>query len=162
MKKNWVLILLVAFVAFGCATTPRVESEFPDGLTWLHTNVSGWPVTTTMSASVSGGTVFVPFDKTSVWPSKNADGAVNANIWAIVNVDGQWYAATWEWLRAGQPQKAAKKLMKTGGEGDHFKVAPLNKWTPKKGEKIGFMVSGLARSNVRNVQERSNVSWVVW
>lgn len=161
-----VLSLIASFVliglGLGCNPLKPAEPEFPNGTKWLHHDVSAWPVTAKMTASVSGGNVNVPFDKTKEWPTKNADGAVNANVWALVNVDGQWYAATWEWLRPGGTSKSVKKLLKTGGEGDHFKVSPLNKWTPKSGEKIGLMVSGLARSNVRNVYERSNVEWVVW
>ena len=162
MKK--MLFGLLLLVCAGCASilpTPP-EPEFPVGTKWLHYDVSAWPVTTKMTASFSGGNVNVPFDRTSVWPTKNADGPVNANVWAIVNVNGKWYAATWEWLRPKGTSKSMKKLLKTGGEGDHFKVAPLNAWKPKSGEKIGLMVSGLARGKDRNVQERSNVEWVVW
>jgi hypothetical protein len=46
--------------------------------------------------------------------------------------------------------------------GDHIKVPPLNRWRPRSGERFGIMVSGLARSTQRNVQERSNVSMVTW
>ena len=49
-----------------------------------------------------------------------------------------------------------------GSLGDHIKVAPLNRWRPRSGERFGIMVSGLARSTQRNVQERSNVSMVTW
>ena len=153
---------ILVLLACGCVALKPPPPEFPAGTKWLHYDVSGWPATAKLTASVADGNVYVPFDKTVVWPTKNADGYVNANVWAIVNVGGQWYAATWEWLKPGAAWKPAKKLLKTQGQGDHFKVAPLNKWRPTSGERIGFMVSGLARSNERNVQERSNVSWVTW
>ena len=165
MKKVMQYCLLVALAALfaGCASfKPTPEPEFPAGLAWLHYNVSAWPVTTKLDAQIADGKILVPFDKTGVWPTKPADGPVNANVWAIVNVKGQWYAATWEWLKPNVAWKTAACLTKTQGKGDHFKVAPLNKWAPKSGERIGFMVSGLARSQARNVSERSNVDWVVW
>ena len=131
--------------------------DIPAGTRFLHSDVSAWPVTASLSAGVSGGTIHMPYDKATAWPA--VDG-LNANPWAIVNLDGQWYAATFEWLRHGQTSKPVGVL--NGSKGDHFKVAPLSGWRPRGGERFGLMVSGLARSAERNVRERSNVSWVVW
>ncbi len=126
---------------------------------WLHHDVSGWPVTTALDASVSkSGVVTLQYDKAKSWQA--VDG-VNANPWVIAKwTDGKWYAATWEWLRQGQTSKDM------GGKswGDHIKVAPLSKWEPKSGETVYMLVSGLARSGTRaegiradprNVSERS-------
>ena len=134
-----------------------VESDIPDGTKFLHADVSSWPVTASLSASVSGSTINMPYSKSKVWP---ANDGVNANPWVFANVGGQWYAATFEWLRYGQTSKPKGVL--DGSMGDHIKVSPLSGWEPTSGERIGFMVSGLARSGVRNVKERSNISWVVW
>lgn len=146
--------------------TPGDGNGWPkelEAVRWLHTNVRDWKVTTTVSPSVAGGMLRMPFDKTLVWPTRQIDGgAVNANPWAIVNIGGQWYAATFEWLRRGDPNKVQGVIDHTGGKGDHFKVSPLNKWTPRRGEQFYIMISGLARSSVRNVQERSNPSKVTW
>lgn len=141
---------------------PETADGIPAGTKWLHTDVSGWPVTTTLSASVSGGTILMPYDKAKVWPgtATSAGDGLNGNPWAIVNINGQWYAATFEWLRHGQTSKPVGVL--DGSKGDHFKVSPLNQWRPRSGERFGIMVSGLARDKTRNVKERSNVSWVVW
>ena len=62
-----------------------------------------------------------------------------------------------EWLRTGQTTKSARSV-----NGDHIKVSPLNRWAPRSGETYGFMVSGLARTEARNVQERTNVLMVRW
>ena len=118
---------------------------------WLHYDVSGWPVTTALDASVSkSGAVTLHYDKARVWPE--VDGAV-ANPWVFVQLDGQWYAATWEWLRPGQQSKDM------GGKswGGHIKRPPLSSWEPKPGERVFMMVSGLARSGTKNVKERSNL-----
>ena len=153
-------------------TTPTEETTtnavanpgFPAGIDgpihWLNTDVSRWSQTASLSASVGGGTINMPYSKSRVWPAR--DG-VNANPWAIVKMsDGQWYAATFEWLKFGQTSKPMCVLAKCEGKGDHFKVPPLSSWTPHSGEKFYIMVSGLARSQSRNVQERSNASLVTW
>ena len=135
-----------------------VESDIPSGTKFLHTDVSGWPVTARLVSSVGGGKVSLAYDKADVWPGKTIDGgSCNANPWVFVDINGQWYAATWEWLRTGQTSKD----MSGKSWGDHIKVSPLSGWEPTKGERVGLMVSGLARSSVRNVKERSNISWVV-
>lgn len=150
----------------GSSTGSDTASNWPEELssvTWLHANVRDWAVTTTIAPSISGGMIRMPFDKSGTWPTKEIDGgAVNANPWAIVKIDGKWYAATYEWFRKGSPNKSMGVLDHTGGYGDHFKVSPLNRWTPKSGEEFYFMVSGLARSSVRNVQERSDPVKVTW
>ena len=132
-------------------------SGIPGSIKWLHTDVSSWPVTASLSASVNGGTINVPYSKSRVWPE--VDG-VNANPWVIVNLNGQWYAATFEYLRVGQTSKPTGVL--DGSMGDHIKVSPLNSWRPRSGERFGLMVSGLARAQQRNVRERSNIVMVTW
>lgn len=146
---------------------PAAPAGWPAELadvTWLHANVRDWPATAQMTASISGGQIRFPYDKANVWPvaTSGTGKGTNANVWAIVPIAGQWYAATWEWLRKGQTSKPTWVLDKSTGKGDHFKVAPLNKWTPRSGERFYLMVSGHARAAGRNVQERSNPSPVVW
>jgi hypothetical protein len=121
---------------------------------WLHTDVSGWAQTAKMNVSFSGDMISLNYDKANVWPGR--DG-LNANPWIFVFQGGVWYGATWEWFRVGQTSKPKRVVA-----GDHIKVSPLNNFKPRSGEIYGFMVSGLARSSTRNVQERSNVDLVVW
>ena len=142
--------------ATGTTTNSLWHPEITGTVKLLHTDVSSWPVTASLHASV-GGTINLPYSKAKVWPA--VDG-VNANPWVFVNLDGQWYAATFEWLRQGQTSKPKGVL--DGSMGDHIKVAPLSSWRPHSGERIGLMVSGLARTKMRNVQERSNVVMVTW
>jgi hypothetical protein len=130
-------------------------AEINGPIQWLHTDVSGWAQTASLSASVGGGTINMPYSKARVWPAM--DG-LNANPWVIVNLNGQWYAATFEWFRFGQTAKPMSVL----SGGGHIKVAPLSGWRPRSGERIGLMVSGLARTTMRNVKERSNVVMVTW
>ena len=141
----------------GTTTGGLWPAEITGPIHWLHTDVSGWPVTASLSASV-GGTINMPYSKARVWPA--VDG-VNANPWVIVKwTDGRWYAATFEWLRFGQTSKPVGVL--DGSRGDHIKKPPLSNWRPHSGERFGIMVSGLARDGTRNVLERSNVVMVTW
>ena len=135
--------------------------EIRGPIQWLNPvgDITSWAETASLEAHVGGGTISMPYSKSRAWPAQ--DG-VNANPWAIVNINGQWYAGTFEYLRAGQVAKPMGVLSKTGGFGDHFKVAPLSSWSPRSGERFGIMVSGLARGSLRNVKERSNISMVTW
>ncbi|MGD9782368.1 MAG: hypothetical protein AB7V14_09485 [Kiritimatiellia bacterium] len=142
----------------GVSTAGAWPAEITGSIQWLHTDVSAWPVTASLSASVGSSTINMPYDKAKVWPA--VDG-VNANPWVIVKwTDGQWYAATFEWFRYGQTSKPKGVL--DGSKGDHIKKPPLSSWRPSSGERFGIMVSGLARTETRNVKERSNVSMVTW
>ena len=142
--------------AGGASTNGLYPAEITGAVRWLHTDVSSWPVTAGMSASV-GSSINFPYSKTEAWPE--VDG-VNANCWVFANVNGTWYAATFEWLRRGQTSKPKGVL--DGSMGDHIKVSPLSGWRPASGERIGLMVSGLARTQLRNVKERSNIVMVTW
>ena len=95
------------------------------------------------------------YDKAKVW---HAVAGANANPWVFVNLNGQWYAATFEYLRHGQTAKPMSVL----NSRDHIKVSPLDKWRAHSGERIGLMVSGLVRGGYRNVKERSNIVMVTW
>ncbi len=141
----------------------RFPAEIDGPIKWLHTDVSNWPVTARMTASVADGKISFPYNKSSVWPGAEipGGGTGNGNPWVIVKwTDGKWYAATFEWLRVGQTWKPVGVL--DGSKGDHIKKSPLSGWRPHRGERFGIMVSGLARDSRRNVQERSNVDMVTW
>ena len=133
-------------------------SEFPDGITWLHPDVSSWPVTSGLSVSVGTSRITLDYDKANVWPAREEAGAtVNANPWVVAEIDGTWYAGTWEWMRYGQ---TVKNRVINGG---HVKRSPMDgDWEPEQGQRFGIFVSGLIRGRTRNVQERTELVWVVW
>ncbi len=141
---------------------PPVRRDVPadlQGITWLHTDVSGWPQSATLhSVTVNGGQICLDYDHANVWPGVDHVGAfVNANPWVFIYHEDRWWAATWEWMRHGQTCKSRAAVA-----GDHIKRDPFRQWQPRSGEWYGFMVSGLARDAVRNASERTNVVMVQW
>ena len=144
------------------------EPQSPPGppnlneVTWLHTDVSQWAQTGTLSTvGVSADQICLDYNKANSWPIKDFNGVeVVGNPWIFIWEDERWYAATWEWLRPAQICKSRSAVA-----GDHIKQSPFNgdpHWTPKSGETYWFMVSGLARSALRNVEERTNLRKIVW
>ena len=85
------------------------------------------------------------------------------SVWVFANVGGQWYASTFEYLRPGQTVKKSNTV-----SGTYIKRPPFlgggTNWRPSNGEFLGFMVSGLARFSLGNVNvaERSNVFCLRW
>jgi hypothetical protein len=125
-------------------------------VTWLHTNVSGWAVTSQItSASIGDPPICIRHTKAGQWPVR--DG-LEGNPWIFVNLDGRWYAATYEWLRSGQICKGIHR----DNIGAHIERPPLDSWRPRSGETVGLMVSAHARSGSPTVRERSNIVLVRW
>ena len=76
----------------------------------------------------------------------------------LVNpLDGDWYAATFQWLRPGNTARERRVV-----NGDHIKQPPLQSWSPIAGETYYFMVSGIARNGPNGTQERSNIVAMKW
>jgi hypothetical protein len=138
-------------------TFPRLSD-----ISWLHTNVSGWTQTSTITAIVFfKDAVEVKHTMAGKWPTfKNEKGKlIEGNPWVIGFFEGKWYAATYEWLEKGQ----TKKYVTADDIGEHTKKEPLRyKWNPQPGEVVGFMISGTARDNNRTAQERSDIVFVKW
>ena len=130
---------------------------------WMHTNVAGWKVTAKLSSvTFKGGLICLNHDKAGVWSNNKINAViVNANPWVFIWHKGQWYGATWEWMRPNQTCKNRSSVA-----GDHIKKKPFDAasgWKPKSGQVLYFMVSGLARmSSITNVKERSKPVKVIW
>ena len=134
------------------------------GLKWLHADASNWKVSSTVtSVSVSSTQICINHTKAGGWPVR--DG-LEGNPWIVAQVNGTWYAATYEWLRPGQVCKGLGVPNDypniASALGPHIKVSPLNNWVPKSGETVYFFVSTFARAGVRSSDERSNIVKVIW
>jgi len=131
---------------------------------WLHTNVSGWRQTSTITSVTLGAPpICIDHTKRGRWPAGNFSGSgaiVDSNLWVFANIGGTWYAATWEWLRAGTTCKNfGASDFRTHVNG----ASPLSSWTPRSGERIGLMVSTPARLGPAGpVHERTNVVLRTW
>ena len=104
------------------------------------------------------------YDKANEWPVTTIQGSSGAvevvgNPWVFIKHEGQWYAATWEWLRPGQTCKDKNSVA-----GDHIKQSPFVEmdWTPTPGQTYWLMVSAPARMGQMSVAERSNLLPLVW
>lgn len=131
-------------------------------LIWLYPDISGWEITSELSVSFSGTNVCLEYDKKDEWPVVQIFGTTDvvANAWVFAETRGQWYAATFEWMRPGQTCKAQAAV-----EGGHIKRNPFEAdgWTPESGEELYFMVSGLIRNpTYSNVMERTNIVRATW
>ena len=161
-------------VAIASIALVEPQGQFPPPLDlsqvqWLHTNVTAWPQTSTLSSvTVNPSTICLDHDQASSWTAVNiAPGVdVNANPWVFIwrpdlaGSSGTWYGATWEWMR---PNQVCKQRYAVAG--DHIKRDPYHitsGWAPSPGETLHFMVSGLARGVERNQEERSNVVQINW
>lgn len=139
----------------GTTTNSLWPAEIDGPIHWLHHDVSKWPVTASIHVSFSGNRINFPYSKSKVWSA--VDG-VNGNPWVIAKIDGTWYAATFEWLSFGQTSKPTSTV-----GGGNIKAAPMDgNWAPRSGQRVGIMVSGLARSKTRNVEERTEMIMVTW
>lgn len=143
-------------------SAPRDELNL-EQVRWLHSNVSSWPRASTVTKTFIGDPpICIEHTKSSVWPSIASRGtktAVAGNPWIFAKVDGQWYGATFEWLRSGQ----TCKQISAADLGPHIKKSPLDGWVPTSGEEIGLMVSTPARAGPEGpVRERSNVVLTRW
>jgi len=120
-----------------------------------YLNVSKWRETSVLSGvSISENRTNAKHSKSGEWPPYEEGGdSVDSSLWIFVEIQGVWYASTFEYLRPNQYTKGlGYRLIPTW-----TKQRPINTFDLRKGDKVQVMASGLARrSNVKNVKERSN------
>jgi len=133
-----------------------------DDVEWLHSDVSDWPETSTLSSvSISEDSICLDYDKADDWPVTDYSGVdVVGNPWIFIWQDETWYAGTWEWLRPGQTCKSIDAVAASHIKQDPFPES--SSWVPTSGQSYWFMVSGLARTTLRNAEERTNLVEVIW
>lgn len=137
---------------FGGCSSDQID---PGSVTWLHDNASSWPKTSTLnSITIGPDTVKFPHSKAGQWMTFTVNGELlEGNPWFFANIEGQWYGATWEWLRPGQTSKS----ISPDAYGDHIKRSPMDSWLPEPLETVGFMVSTRARDGVSSGDERTAI-----
>lgn len=143
-------------------TNPQSADDIDlSSVRWHGPDIRSWPITSDLAKVSIGRNVSFPHSKAGQWPKKappSGDGYVEANVWLIANVDGQWHASSFEWLRPGQTSKPAAVV-----NGAHAKASPLSgSWAPKAGDTLYFAVAGLSRGGYTSVQERTAFRKAVW
>lgn len=137
-------------------------ADFPPGTVFLHADISAWPVTATLSASIEPALIRLSYDKARDWPvakTKASDGGdLVGNCHAVIEHDGTWYCVAWDWMRHGQTAKPRSSLR---GSDNHM-PGPLSSFSPQSGARYGFVVSTPSRGQERTANERSNISWLTW
>ena len=148
-----------------------------DKVIWIadEINVSSWRETSqiiSVEITQQGG-ICVNHTQKDTWPGGNENSRVSnqpliASLWAIVKLNGQYYAATWELALRGEtcklghydPNGTLSKLYESVWN-EHFKSGLLrSSWQPRGGGVVGFMASGLARHlHHHSIRERSNIQW---
>ncbi len=137
-------------------------------------DVSGWPQTGTLFLVEQDGagdgpmcTSFTdPGWPDSPWPyGKPGDDpnfGVFANQWYFAKIDGTWYGGAGEWIYRGAGSCKAGQGTRTIGPDSGF-GAPFNRWVPKVGELVGYMITSVARPGVkRTVDQRTNIIVQPW
>ena len=153
-------------------------NEFPDPdndktkgrIVWPNDlNVGEWQRTSQISSidiRVNSGQVSIAHTKTGQWKqtenvgSASVEDPVEGNAWIIVPLNGKGYAAPYDWIGESDPDH----MLDVGNLDGFYQQLPsragvpeLSNWAPVPGDKIGFMVSGLAKNGLENVKERSNM-----
>jgi len=171
---NKALTLSIVTILFASLFSQNALAAFPDDLDDVvfieEASVPGtaslirsMAVTASLSVNITGAhpfggqNIIMDSSRKNSWPVGRGDlNCCNANAWGIINVNGTWYAGTWEFLRRGQTTKST--LAFVGAK--HFRHPPLNRFTPKVGEIYGFFVAGITRNNLGrlNIRERSEIA----
>ena len=139
-------------------------------LVYLHApDARDWDVTSEIfdvtfdPAGTSNVTrICFPHSKAGKW---KRSGEGEGNVWVVAEVDGTWYAATWDYIRPGQVCKSANDFTwnsRRDGIFAHTQKLPLEGRVPRSGDRVGIMVSGFARTTQRTVLEKSNIFMTTW
>lgn len=144
-------------------TGTEPEPEQKPGIPWNDVkfldvpDVRSWRQVSGLNVTLTGE--FLKFNfKAPHWPDKECFGQMlYANPWVIARIGDEWLGATFEWIRRGGESKS-----KAAVASDHIKRKEFQDWKPTSGERLGFMVTSLARAGARTVNERTEVTEVTW
>jgi hypothetical protein len=138
-------------------------------VTWAYKDVTGWKVTATLSNTTvtpSNPAPTICWDRSypSTWPLDTNKGKIDASMWVIGQVDGKWYGSVWEGVVPGTHQCSTTEAKPGDAPFIQTGTGPLNAWHPKSGDKVGFMVSTIARGGTpaSSPNERSQILTVTW
>jgi hypothetical protein len=137
-------------------------------------DVASWPITTSITQLTMTSTASAPdsyhaglsldFSTKDTWPDYTPpgwDGPIEYTVWAVVNINGQWYTSGYIQMWRGRPATGAPLITDFAINWAYDgRWGPMAGHQPVPGEKMGFFVTaGNARGvgTVTSVRERSNV-----
>jgi hypothetical protein len=129
-------------------------------------DIASWPVTTAITRleMQSPAGLSFAFSAQNTWPNyvpPGWNGGLQYTVWAVVNINGQWYTSGFIQMWRGRASTGAPILTDFARNWAYdSRWGPMQGHQPQVGEQMGFFVSaGDARGNksVTSVRERSNV-----
>ena len=126
-------------------------------------DIGAWPIVCELEDAVAPSPARRGFRfpwRNPGWPSVLVPGVgpgLVGNVWLIVEIDGQWCAATFEWLRF--PEQGEEDEAPLSERDDQIRDGRWLTWDPAEGELVGLMVSCPARDSTRTREERSAIAW---
>ena len=129
-------------------------------------DIASWPATSTITSMTMSGSAGLSFGFTTQnsWPDvvpPGFSGPLQYTVWAVVNVNGQWYTSGFIQMWRGRASTGAPIIQEFAQNWAYDgRWGPMNGHHPQPGEQMGFFLSaGNARgeSAVSSVRERTNV-----
>jgi hypothetical protein len=124
---------------------------------YLHRNIANWAqISTVTDIRIGSSEICVYHTGAGQFPqSIYGDISIEGNVWVFAPIGGQWYGATWDWLRPGQECKGEN----TNQLGvDQIRIPPMDGgWRPPSGSPICFAMSARARDDVEAGEVRTNI-----
>ncbi len=148
---------------------PAANDQMNLGLARVYnspSDIAAWPVTSTITRLNMSGSDGLSFEFTTKqsWPDvvpAGFSGPLQYTVWAVVNINGQWYTSGFIQMWRGRPSTGAPILSNFASNWAYdSRWGPMAGYQPHAGEQMGFLLSaGNARGEpgLSSVRERSNV-----
>ncbi len=135
-------------------------------------NIASWPITDTIPPGgveqdgASPGPMCINHTKRGIWPTSDFFGdpetQVESNQWYFAFIGNTRYGGSGENMRPNQICKQGQLTENIGPDGTWG--GPMDTWTPRAGELVGYMITTPARfwPAMKTLDERSNMVIQPW
>lgn len=161
-------------IASAYSTTQSATTQVVIDLTKVayqrFPNISAWPVTAKIRAveqdGAPPGPMCIDYDRRTDWPTTDFFNdplvQVQANQWYFAFIGGIWYGGSGENMRPNQICKQGQMSEAIGPDGTWG--GPMDTWTPRAGELVGYMMTTPARfwPGMKTTDERSAMVIQPW
>jgi hypothetical protein len=162
-------VIVVPPPSGGGPGTPAANDAMNLGQAQVYNSprdIASWPATATITRiDMSSSTgINIEFTTKQSWPDvvpPGFSGPLEYTVWAVVNINGQWYTSGFIQMWRGRASTGAPIIAQFAQNWAYdARWGPMMGYQPHAGEQMGFFVSaGNARGEgaVSSVRERSNV-----